>query len=105
MAKDIALQRNDDGVDTFVFRGGDFLVSDSDEQHIQDIFESAPGWWKEFPLVGVNIRSYVKSSGKEQEIQGIGSVQLRADGYQNPNVDASYSPDGTLNISTNAVRN
>lgn len=105
MTNDIALVRNSSNVDTFVFRDGDFIFADSDSQHIQDIFESEIGWWKEFPLVGVGINNYINSSGKEQEIQGNASIQLRADGYQSPQVDAAYAPDGSLNISTNAIRN
>ena len=105
MVKDIALTRTPQGVDTFVFANGDFVISDSDQQHIQDIFESEPGFWKEHPLIGVAINTYLKSSGKEQEIQVNGAIQLKSDVYQDVTVDASYTSDGTLNIATNAVRN
>ena len=30
---------------------GDFSVVPSDNQHILDILQSEPGWWKEFLLV------------------------------------------------------
>ena len=105
MANDILLKRNNDGTDSFNIVNGDFSTGSSDQQHIQDIFESDPGWWKEFPLVGVSINSYIKSSGKEQEIQVTGAIQLKADGYQDVTVDASFGADGTLNIATNAIRN
>ena len=106
MVSDILLSRDQStNVDSFVFINGDFAIAESDEQHIQDIFESAPGWWKEFPLLGVNINSYVKSAGKEQEIQVLGAIQLKSDGYQNVTVNATYKNDGTLNVATNAVRN
>lgn len=100
---DIAVIRKD-GLDYPVFVDGDFSLQPSDQQHIQDIFEAFQGWYKEFPILGVGISAYVKSSGKEQEIQTNGSIMLRSDGYQVPNVDVTYNKDGTLNIITNAAR-
>jgi len=103
-AADIALKRSADNIDDIIFRDGDFILSPSDEQHIQDIVESFPGWWKEFILIGVGIKSYINSSGKEQEIQGNIALQLRSDGYQVPSVDVNYDNAGTLTIATDAVR-
>lgn len=92
-------------VDEPVFRNGDFLLGESDHQHIQDIVESFPGWWKEFVLLGVGIQGYNGSSGKEQEIQTQIALMLRSDGYQVNAVEPSYTPEGTLNMYVDAIRN
>ncbi len=92
-------------VDEPIFNNGDFLLGESDQQHIQDIVESFPGWWKEYILLGVGIRSYNGSSGREQEIQTNIALQLRSDGYQVNDVAPSYTPEGTLNLYVDAIRN
>lgn len=78
MAKDIL---KDD-----IFKDGDFNVGYSDEQHIQDVILSAPGHFKQNPLIGVDILQYVRSpmspstvSQLEREIR----LQMQADGAKN----------------------
>lgn len=105
MVQDIKTERQDDGLDHLVFKDGDFDMVESDQQHIQDIIESFPGWWKEYALLGVGISDYINSAGKEQEIQGKIALQLRSDGYQKPTVSVNYSTNGDLTIETDAVRN
>jgi hypothetical protein len=83
---------------------GDFDVVESDGQHVQDIFDSVPGWWKEFPLLGVNMIKYLNSTGKQVEIQGKGKEQLQADGYVNVEVTAEQQEDGTYKVGYNAER-
>lgn len=91
-------------VDEPDFVDGDFLIGPSDQQHIQDIVESFPGWWKEYVLLGVGIRSYNGSTGKEQEIQTNIALMLRSDGYKVNSVEPSYTPEGTLNLYVDAER-
>ena len=52
-SKDIKLENNDFFIDPVK---GDFLITDSDTQHVQDIINSFANWWKEFPTIGVGIK-------------------------------------------------
>lgn len=84
---------------------GDFAIADSDKQHIIDILNAFPGWWKEFPSVGVGMQKYIDSSGKQQEIERAIKLQLQADGYQVDTITATQNTDGTFNVTANAQRN
>lgn len=47
--------------DLAVSSDGDLAVGISDSQHIADVLESAPGNWKQHPLVGVELMRYVNA--------------------------------------------
>jgi hypothetical protein len=76
--KDIALDDNFD----LKIKNGDFVVSESDEQHIALIIRTYKGNWKEHALVGVGIDFEIASSGYDQIIKRNISVQLNNDGYK-----------------------
>ena len=99
------IQSDDDG-DLFIDpNANDFVISPSDQQHISDIIISFVGWWKQFSLVGVGLSSFLNSSGREQELERLISLQLQADGYQTENPRAFYDINGKLIIAPNAIRN
>ena len=77
-AKDIKLENNDLVFDDIT---EDFIITDSDQQHIEDIVEAFVGHYKEFPLLGVGIRQYINSAGAQVELQTFIRLQLEADGY------------------------
>lgn len=65
-----------------VITDGDFTINlDSNEQHIQDILYSVPGYFKEYATLGCNLYYYLNSSGKQQEIRNVVYDQLKSDGY------------------------
>ncbi len=76
MRQDILL--NPDG--SFMIRNGDFVIGESDQQHIELILQTNPNDWKESPLTGAAL---IKSLGgnltgfAKRNVQ----VQLEADGY------------------------
>ena len=76
MSKDILL--NDSG--DLMVRNGDFVIGESDGQHIQHIFEAEPGDFKQSPLVGLGIRKKINGI-----FNGIfrreAMIQLLADGF------------------------
>lgn len=86
---------DDDG--DLLIEDGDFAVGVSTDQEIEDIMASAPGWWKQYPLLGVNINSYAGSPGMDQQLQRLAELQLKSDGLQLITLTAS------LNISTNEL--
>jgi hypothetical protein len=60
---------------------GDFVITESDSQHVKDILLSVPGWWKEFPLVGWDPYSRLNSRNLQKGIQDL-KTQLEGDGYE-----------------------
>lgn len=75
--KDIALDENNE----LIFENGDFKLDYSDSNHIQNIIDSFPGFWKQFPDCGVGIQSYLCSAGMQQALKNEISKQLSIDGY------------------------
>ncbi len=75
MRKDFLLFEND-----LLIKDGDFVIGESDLQHIEHIIASQRGGYKQFPLIGVGINQYINSPIDgilRREIQ----LQLQADGY------------------------
>jgi hypothetical protein len=78
-AQDIKLENNDLYVDAST---GDFAITQSDTQHVQDIINSWAGWWKEFPTLGVGIKRYLGRSGGVQLTKRAIRIHLKSDGYR-----------------------
>lgn len=93
--KDIML--DDDG--DLLIENGDFVVDNSDQQHVLLIVNTYLGNWKQYPLVGVGIKRYLASSGQQNNLRRDISVQLEADGYAVDSVivknDFNYYIDAT----------
>lgn len=96
---DICLQYNDLFID-----GGDFIVAESDEQHIIDTISAFPGWWKENPTDGVGLFQYLKSSGQEQLLSKNIKIQLQSDGYQVNVPTVTTDSSGKMVIDPNATK-
>lgn len=60
VAKDAKLDTDGD----LLFSDGDFVVEESDQQHIDDILVSGKGNWREWPTIGVEISRYLNSTGQ-----------------------------------------
>lgn len=76
-AQDFKLDSNGD----IAIENGDFVITESDQQHILDIMQSVPGWIKEFPLVGFNPYQYLNGRTSSTELNKNAKIQLQADGY------------------------
>lgn len=83
---------------------GDFRIGASDNQHIQDILEAFPGWYKEFPAVGAGIPILLKGKLNPQIVEATIKQQLEADGYQLQRPEVTVSPNGRVIIRPNAKR-
>jgi hypothetical protein len=95
---DIALMQND-----LQIRDGDFLIAESDEQHIMDTVNAFPGWWKENPPDGVGVFGYLNSAGQQQQLQRAIKLNLTSDGYTVTNPTVVVSSDGLV-INPNATK-
>lgn len=60
---------------------GDILTGESDDQHVKHILLAYPGYYRESPLCGVGIESYLLSAGEELNLKRIVRIQLEADNY------------------------
>jgi hypothetical protein len=68
-------------VDDLVIKNGDFVVSESDGQHIEHILRADRGQFRQFPLVGVGLQKQDNASVDRQRLKQEIKLQLRADGY------------------------
>ena len=100
MNQDFALSNNEISI-----KNGDFVISESDNQHIADTLNAFPGWWKENPADGIGLFSYYNSSGQEQALKRAIQIQLTADGYKVSNPQISVDANGGLIVNPNAVPN
>lgn len=82
---------------------GDLEIGLSDQAHIKDIFNSYPGWWRNYPYVGVGAFNYIESDGEDQQLIQDGKTQLTADGYI-VNFVTPIREGGVLTCDTDASR-
>lgn len=75
--KDFKLDQNGD-LDT---TGGDFLLNESDQVHIEHILKSNKGYWLETPLLGVGLINELNGSKTRQELKQNIRRQLVLDNY------------------------
>lgn len=94
---DIGLDNNEP-----IFNNGDFVVTESDTQHIVDTVNAFAGWWKENPLDGVGIMGYSKAPAVIQEINRKCRIEIESDGYKIKAPMVTLTPSGTLTIQPNA---
>ena len=92
-----------DSNNNLIVLNNDMVFDISDTQHIEDTINAAPGWWKENFTDGVNIRSYLNSTGQEQVIARSLRIQLESDLYNVSNPSVKYTSDGKLTINPGAT--
>lgn len=83
---------------------GDFELVDSDNQHVKDICNAYPGWYKGSPSTGAGLTSSLKGKVTVASVETIIKSQLEADGYQLNRPEVTINPDGSFRIKPNAVR-
>jgi hypothetical protein len=94
---DIALDNNE-----LIFNNGDFVVAESDTQHVIDTLNAFSGWWKENPLDGVGVMGFTKSPADVQAINRKIRIEVESDGYAIKAPVVELSPSGELFINPNA---
>jgi len=79
---------------------GDFVIGESDQQHVEDILASNKGDYKQSPLVGVGIINYLHgpiSGVRRERMRADMMLQLEADGVIKPMVDVTANGEITVN--------
>ena len=78
MTKDFMLGADKD----LSIENGDFVLDDSDAQHIKSILEANQGDYRQSPLIGYFIENDLKSNARQTEIiEARIRLALVADGY------------------------
>lgn len=99
-AKDFKQDEEND----ILINNGDFVVFESDQQHILDIIYSAPNWFKEFPQLGVNIQAYLSGGNAGAELTRNIQLQLQSDGYKVNTVKLNKDGQNNYTLDTDAIR-
>lgn len=83
---------------------GDFVMVDSDNQHILDICRSFPGWWKNSPSTGAGLPLLLKGKNNVATVETRLKSQLEADGYQPLRPSVEVDLNGNCKIIPQAIR-
>lgn len=94
--KDIDLDDNGDAK----ISGGDFVLAESDQIHIEHILLSNKGYWFENPLLGVGIIDELNGSRTRQELKQNIRRQLVLDNFAVKYIEISQDNE----IDINAIR-
>ena len=100
MTQDILI---DDEADLRI-ENGDFVLGESDQQHVVLLINTFAGHWKQFPTCGVGIIQYLASSNQGAALRRSINVQLTADGYRDITVDLRENPSGFFDYDVSANR-
>ena len=98
MANDILLGSDGD----LSFLNGDLNLGNSDEQHIEDILVAQKGEYKQHPLIGVDLFSFLNSPITlitRQKLEKEITLQLTSDNAKN--IEITTSAQGDLKASAN----
>lgn len=91
----------DDNYDLLV-KDGDFVVAPSDDHTQTLIIISSKGSFRFAPMVGVDIYTYLNSTGQADSIKRDIQEQLTLDGYQVELIE--FTEDGQIKISAKRIR-
>lgn len=102
MARDILT----DDSNALQIESGDFVVGESDSQHVRHIIEAMPGEWRETPLLGVGVRRYLNGPQNIQSLEAEIRRHLITDDFrlQDLTIKPTQDREG-IDINCNAVRN
>ena len=84
---------------------GDLTIGPSDTQHLYDLINDEPGFWKQFITVGVGINGYIQATGNFADLSNNIIRQLKNDGYSltSPSIRMD-SANSVLTVDPNATR-
>ena len=73
--------------------GGDLVIGPSDQQHIEMILQSAPGHWREHPLLGADLEEMLNGPATLAELRAKVNIQMELDGYSADSVQLDQQGD------------
>lgn len=78
-----------DELGDIIIKNGDFVIDESDRQHVEHITIAAPGEYKETPVLGFNAINRIKKTENPLQFKRDLKIQLGFDGYDNPDINLS----------------
>lgn len=76
MAKDFKIDSNGN----YIIKNGDFVIDDSELQEVAEILSSHPGEFKEDPIIGAALTTFIKSNRDIDRIEQHIKKHLARDG-------------------------
>lgn len=70
-----------DNTDDLTITNGDFAIGEADPQHVYLVTKSSFGDWREFPILGANLREFVNSNAVELIIRNRVKLALQSDNW------------------------
>ncbi|KAB2918683.1 MAG: hypothetical protein F9K23_00670 [Bacteroidetes bacterium] len=70
-----------DSAGTPVIKNGDYVVGDSEAQHLEHLLKAFPGSYKAHPLTGIGAPAWQNARVGLGRIEGDVKLQLKADGW------------------------
>ena len=91
-----------DSEGNWMVENGDFVIGESDDQHVEILLASRKGMIRETPVIGAGITDFVNKqnidlNGLEREI----TVNLQADGYKSKKLAFDENNEFNLDYETN----
>lgn len=87
-----------------VIQNGDFLVAESDGQHIEHILRADRGQWRQNPLIGVGLQRQSNASVDRQRLRQEIKLQLRADNFTVKRVNVTAGDRMVVDIDAKRLR-
>jgi hypothetical protein len=85
---------NDQG--DLLIKDGDFVVGESDQQHVELLLSATKGSFLQYPTIGVGLANYVNKQDVDMaELRRAIEVNLKADGYK---VNKLITEAGNFNV-------
>ncbi|HRO76128.1 MAG TPA: hypothetical protein PLP27_08290 [Crocinitomicaceae bacterium] len=79
---DIMLDDNED----LIISNGDFMIDDSNDQHVAIIFDCVKGEIRQNPSLGFAAMHFLKSNVKDVDLKRALRVELNKDGYDDADI-------------------
>ena len=90
--------------DDLQIANGDFVVGESDGQHIEYILKADRGQFRQFPLVGVGLQKQDNASVERQKLKQEIKLQLRADGFSVKQIAITAGDEMVVDVNAKRVR-
>ena len=98
MAKDFII--NED----IEIANGDFVIEDSEQQHVQHILNAAPGNYYQYPTLGVDIQNEAGNNSSTEMIKRLIKKNLEDDNYKVTGLIVEFDQNGELKLQLAAER-
>lgn len=89
--------------DDITFKNGDFVIGESDSQHIEHILRAKPGHFYQYPTLGIGVEDNIKGNISKQALRQSIKQNLESDNYRVNKIDITGTVDQLI-TSIDAIR-